>query len=246
MKKKICCSVALVVVLCVLALEKQAAIDSSASVVKKQERYTCSIALEFSKKHRSSIPRALSLLAGIGPNAYATGFIVDDRLVMTSYHVVSGKLSSSKKRLLGFRPDDELEVKAYVNGCRAKVLHVDENADLALLRVCSVSKPGSRPVFETEPSKNERLLLIAQPGDYKMVRRGVFHGMYTFRGQQYWSIKIDGRDGFSGSPVYNDRSQVVGVFSGYDWQQEVAFISPGAKAQQLLAEYDANVVKTTD
>ena len=62
-----------------------------------------------------------------GANGYATGFVVGDRLVMTAYHVVSGQLSPSKKTQLGFGAKDELEVKAYVNGCQAAVVRVDDD-----------------------------------------------------------------------------------------------------------------------
>ena len=55
--------------------------------------------------------------------------------------------------------------------------------------------------------------------------------------QEYWSVKIDSRDGFSGSPVYNSKAEVVGVFSGYDWSQKLALISPSTRAQKLLDEY---------
>jgi hypothetical protein len=55
--------------------------------------------------------------------------------------------------------------------------------------------------------------------------------------QEYWSVKIDSRDGFSGSPVYNSKAEVVGVFSGYDWSQKLALISPSTRAQKLLEEY---------
>jgi hypothetical protein len=48
---------------------------------------------------------------------------------------------------------------------------------------------------------------------------------------------MEGRDGFSGSPVYNGRGQIVGVFTGYDSAQKVALISPGASVQKLLTEY---------
>jgi hypothetical protein len=54
------------------------------------------------------------------------------------------------------------------------------------------------------------------------------------------SVKIEGRDGFSGSPVYNQKAEVVGIFSGYDWSQKVAVISPGARAQKLLVDYIAD------
>ncbi|HEY7543923.1 MAG TPA: serine protease, partial [Blastocatellia bacterium] len=135
---------------------------------------------------------------------------------------------------------DELRVQAYVDGCEAKVVKVDKEADLALLRVCS-TKPAQRPTFQAAPNKDEQMLLIAQPGDQKMVRLGSFKGQYNFRGNEYWSVKIEGQDGFSGSPVYNSNGEVVGVFCLYDWSQGVALLSPGVKAQQFLADYDASL-----
>ena len=106
-------------------------------------------------------------------------------------------------------------------------------------RVCRSQKQRRATAFQTAPSEDEKLLMIARPHGDKMVRRGVFSGPYTFRGQEYWSAKIDGRDGCSGSPVYNDRAEVVGVFSGYDWSKKLAVISPGAKVQKLLEDYSA-------
>ena len=70
-----------------------------------------------------------------------------------------------------------------------------------------------------------------------MVRRGVFQGPYLSRGLQYWSAKMDVRDGYSGSPVYNHRAELVGVFTGYDWSRKLALISPGVRAQKLLDDY---------
>jgi S1-C subfamily serine protease len=213
--------------------------DNARNVVKQQQRFTLSVALEFSKKGRNGFQRAISYLLDVGPNGHATGFLVGDGLVMTAYHVVSGELSSTKKVILGFRPDDQLEVRAFVNGCEAQVIAVDREGDLALLRVCS-TKQANRPKFQSTPTKNERLLLIAQPRDGKMISRGSFYGSYMFRGQEYWSVRIDTRDGFSGSPVYNDKGEVVGVFSGYDWSRKLALISPAPRAEKLLAAYFQN------
>ena len=70
--------------------------------VREQERYTVSLKLEFTRKNQRSLERAISFLLDSGPNGFATGFIVGDGLVMTSYHVVSGELSDSKKVILGF------------------------------------------------------------------------------------------------------------------------------------------------
>jgi hypothetical protein len=233
--KRILCGVAFVLVVASLLAPPTAADDPMAAVL-KQEVHSVSLDLRFDKKGRNSLQHALSLLDW-GPNGFATAFVVGDRLVMTAYHVVSGNLSPSKKSQLGFGAKDQLEVKAFVNGCQATVVRVDEEADLALLKVCRTPKQAGTPAFQASLSQDEKLLLIARPNGDKEVRRGIFSGPYTFRGKQYWSAKIEGHDGFSGSPVYNDRAQIIGVFSGYDWERKLAVISPGEKAQKLLEDY---------
>src|SRR6185503_13232650 len=110
--------------------------DVLAKVAKQHQTYTISVALEFTKKDRNPMLRVLAAVGAIDPNAHATGFLVGDGLVMTSYHVVSGKLNPRKKKLLGFKPDDELDVKVYVYNCQARVVKVDQQADLALLKIC--------------------------------------------------------------------------------------------------------------
>jgi S1-C subfamily serine protease len=243
MKKKVCCFGSAAMVLCVLT-SSSASKDNSGLVVKQRERYTRSIALEFSRKNRNVAERALSVLADVGPNAYASGFVVGDGLVMTAYHVVSGRLSASKRKLLGFRPDDELEVRAFVGGCPAKVVKIDKDADLALLAVCGSAKDAKRPTFQLAPSIDEQIILIAQPHESRFLRKGVFQGPYIFQGKQYLSIKVEAFDGFSGSPVYNNQGEIVGVFCGYDSNEGLAFISPGAKAQRFLEEWDAGIAST--
>lgn len=194
---------AFVVLSLLLPAAGSAAKKDSARVLKEQENSALSIALEFRKRDRNPLERAITFLFDYGPNGYATGFLVGDGLVMTAYHVVSGELDSLKKVALGFRADDELEVKAYVNGCRAKVIKVDKDADLALLEICG-SRPARPPSFQADPSKDEMLLLIARPHGDKITRRGIFYGSYIFRGQEFWSVKIDVRDGFSG-PLFITR-----------------------------------------
>jgi trypsin-like peptidase len=237
-KRKVC-FIALAAVVVPLFATRSTAEDKTAQVRKLQERYTISLELEFRKKKPNTFQRAISVLDW-GPNGYASGFLVGDGLVMTAYHVVSGQLNNAKKAILGFAPDDELKVSVYVNGCQANVVKVDESADLALLTVCRTPKATRAPAFQTELNKDEKLLLIARPHGDRIFSEGNFYGAYSFRGQQYWSAKIDPREGYSGSPVYNQKAELVGVFSGYDWSQKLALISPGARAQKLLEEYVAN------
>ena len=233
MKRIICSFVFVAIMLSSLAPQLSGADNASAL---KQGGHALSLELKFSKKNQTTLQRAVSFLDW-GPNGFATGFLVGDGLVMTAYHVVSGDLSVSKRAMLGFTAKDQLDVKIYINGCQATVLKVDADADLALLSVCRSQKQMRAPAFQMSPGKDERLLMIARPHGAKMVRRGIFQGPYMFRGHQYWSAKIDGRDGYSGSPVYNDKGELVGVFSGYDWSNKLAVISPGSRAQKLLEDY---------
>jgi S1-C subfamily serine protease len=159
---------------------------------------------------------------------------------MTAYHVISGNLSTTKKGMLGFKATDVLSVKVFVDGCRAKVIKVDKEADLALLEMCRSSKAAKAPKFQTAPNKDDKLFLIARPHGDKVVSHGSFVGDYMLGNQEYWSVRIDSRDGFSGSPVYNSNAEVVGVFSGYDWSQKLALISPSIRAQKLLDDYNAD------
>ena len=214
--------------------------DDPLAAVLKREGYAVSVGLKVRKKKRGPLPRLFDILGAEPPNAYATGFVVGDGLVMTAYHVVSGDLSADKRRQLGFSANEPLAVSAFVNDCEATVLGVDADADLALLRVCGgTQKRATAPAFQAGagPVQDERLLVVARPNGFKSVKRGVFSGTYTYHGRQYWAATIEGRDGFSGSPVYNDRGEIVGVFSGYDWTRKVSLISPGAKAQKLLEDY---------
>ena len=234
MKSKTC-SLAVAVLVFSLLAPNAGAEDPLAGVLKRGG-HTVSLDLKFTKKNQNPLQHVIAFL-DYGPNGFATGFIVGDGLVMTAHHVVSGDLSTSKKAQLGFGPKDQLKVKVYINGCQATVIKVDEAADLALLRACQSAKQVKLPSFQTDLIQDEKLLLIARPHGDKMVRRGVFHGPYLSRGLEYLSAKIDVRDGYSGSPVYNNRAELVGVFTGYDWSKKLALISPGVRAQKLLDDY---------
>jgi len=210
--------------------------DGVSPVLRQQESYILSLELEFTKKNQSSLQKAFTILDW-GINGHATGFLVANGIALTAYHVVSGDLSDNKRRLLGFKAQDQLNVKVYVNGCEATVIEVDKDADLALLSVCGSPRQVEPPKFQSSPSKDEQLLAIARLHGDKLVNRGTLYGSYRFRGQNYWSAKFDMRDGYSGSPVYNQKAEVIGVFSGYDWNQSLAVISPGIRAEKLIADY---------
>ena len=213
--------------------------DGLPSVTTKPNDQTVSLDLKFTKKKPNTLQRIFSFL-DYGPNGFATGFLVGNGLVITAYHAVSGDLSESKKVQLGFAPKDALDVAIYVNGCQASVIKIDQDADLALLRVCQSQRSLKTPAFQSNLIKDETLVVIARPHGNKIVRKGVFYGPHLLKGQEYSLAKIDGRDGYSGSPVYNEKAEIVGVFSGYDRIHKLAVLSPGVRAQKLLEDYMAD------
>lgn len=213
--------------------------DSTSKAFKLHERYTVSLELEFSRRNPNALDKVMTFLDW-GPNGYATGFMVGDGLLMTSYHVVSGELGAYKKIALGFSASDQLDVKVFVKGCHAKVITVDRDADLALLEMCTSQKKNIVPTFQPAPIKDEKLLLIARPHGDSIMRQGTFSGSYTLNGMDYLSAKLNARDGFSGSPVYNQQAELVGVMSGYDPTKKLALISPVVRVQKLLDDYTSS------
>jgi len=236
MERKLSSFVLLVAVVLSLLAPQCLARDKTTQAFKLQERYTVSLELEFSKKNPNPIDRVITFLDW-GPNGYATGFLIGDGLVMTAYHVVSGEIGSYKKLALGFSPDEQLEVKVLINGCHAKVINVDKDADLALLQICGSQKKNVVPAFQSTLTKDEKLLLIARPHGDSILRKGTLSGSYTLNGLEYWSAKLNARDGFSGSPVYNQQAELIGVMSGYDPSRNLALISPVVRVQKLLENY---------
>ena len=228
--KRICL---LAIIIACFSVSQRCLATSSTNSLKQQERNSVSLELEFSPKKATAVQRLVSFLDW-EPNAYATGFFVSNRLVITAYHVVSGELNISKRLALGLGRSEELAVRVFTHGCEARVLSFDKDADLALLEVCSMSDGSQSLAFQSTIEKDEKVLLIARPHGKKIVGYGTFNGAYSLNGIEYWSLRMTTRDGFSGSPVYNTHGEIIGVFSGYDWSQNLAIVSRGDRVQKLL------------
>ena len=92
MKRQLC---SLMLVASALVMLVAPCLAKNTAIFNQKER-TISLELEFTKKSSNPLQRVITFL-NWGPNAYATGFLVGGRLVMTAYHVVSGDLDESKK-----------------------------------------------------------------------------------------------------------------------------------------------------
>src|SRR5262249_24772940 len=171
MKSRLC--IALVVAQAVIFSLTPCFARNSSDIIKQRERNTVSLELQITKKNSNALQRFISFL-NLEPNGYATGFLVGDHLVMTAYHVVSANLDESKKLALGFNRTDELQARVYTNGCQAKILKVDQAADLALLEVCGLSKTASALTFQPTLSKAEPLSFIAHPPAHRLLHLTYF------------------------------------------------------------------------
>ncbi len=80
MKRKLC-GLAFVVIIHFLLAPVCSGGDTSRLL--KEGGYALSLELKFSKKEQNPLQRVLSFLE-MGPNGYATGFLVDDDLMITA------------------------------------------------------------------------------------------------------------------------------------------------------------------
>src|SRR5262249_49973143 len=106
MKSKLCSLTSIAALVIMLIAPVCGADKSSARMLKQQERYTLSLELEFTKKEQNPLEHAISVLFDVGPNGYATGFLVGNGLLMTAYDIISGNLTITKKDMLNFRTSD--------------------------------------------------------------------------------------------------------------------------------------------
>jgi len=99
------------------------------------------------------------------PSGAGSGVVLTpDGFLLTSAHVVDGRGRQGRA--------------SFVDGTEFPfaIVGTDPFSDLALLRVCRSPKQHREPSFQTTPSEDEKLLMIARPHGDKMVRRGVFSG----------------------------------------------------------------------
>ena len=172
--------------------------------------------------------RALQYTASIrGEGVYGAGIVVDARgYVLTNHHVIQGL----EKIRVSFVDTEDMP---------AKVVEVDKELDLALLKVETTRPVAAIPGEFLDMQVGDDVYAVGSP---RKMNFTVSRGMVSYVGR-----RIDGRyylqsdlatnDGNSGGPVVNDRGQVVAVmtFILRD-SQGLAFAVPISYAYERFAK----------
>ena len=92
--------------------------DTLTKIAKQYRGNTITVALEFSKKNRNPMMRALAAAGAIDPNGHATGFFVGEGLVMTSMSMFPVQIPN--EQMVDFKVlvpgDAEAELEAQFQG----------------------------------------------------------------------------------------------------------------------------------
>jgi len=149
------------------------------------------------------VQRATSAVVIVATNdGYGTGFFIAPDLVATNQHVIGGAGS--------------VLIKAVRNSqtYRAEVIAVDDENDLAILRVQREGRSTSvlRLAKGLPPDIGEAIFVVGNPRGYLgTLSTGIVSGYRAIEGGARMQISADVSPGSSGSPVLNMRGEVVGI-----------------------------------
>lgn len=165
----------------------------------------------------------------IPKQGYGTGFMVGPDLLMTNYHVIENASQAAGAKFAFFyeldiagHKRDEVIVGAAVDG----FLHTDSKLDFSLIRL--QPPPDFGPPLALKPvrvEQNQRVVIIQHPGGFfkKISLQNNFVAHADDRLIQYYTST---EAGSSGSPVFNDDFEVVGLH--HSWI-ELAEPDPGQR-----------------
>lgn len=185
-------------------------------------------------RHINLLHKALRAANGvvritIPKQGYGTGFMVGPDLIMTNHHVIENASQASGAEFAFFyeldiagHKRDEVIVGAAADG----LLHTDPQLDFSLIRL--QSPPDFGPPLALKPARveqNQRVAIIQHPGGFykKISLQNNFVAHADDRLIQYYTST---EAGSSGSPVFNDEFEVVGLHHGWI---ELAEPDPGQR-----------------
>jgi serine protease Do len=177
-------------------------------------------------ENRASI--AVIVAAGNTSLKLGTGFFVGAAgLLLTNFHVVEGM------ELVGVKTPGGNEVL-----WAKKATGFDLDNDLVVLRV---EANGTKPVALGDSDQTrvgEQIVVVGNPeGLEQTVSNGLVSGIREVDGRKLFQISAPISEGSSGSPVFDDRGDVIGVVvSSLESGQNLNFAVPINYAKPLLTE----------
>lgn len=163
--------------------------------------------------------------------ATGTGFIVEDSVVLTAAHVVSG----AEVQLL---TDDGRRAQATVRRSASEL-------DVAVLDV-QQALPGLTPIplANSLPELAQDVYAVSAPTNFStaMISRGVISGITQHGSGEVIQTDAAVNPGSSGGPLLDHEGRAVGLVSSkLEGAEGVAFAVPSAVVAEVLASTDAMV-----
>ena len=153
------------------------------------------------------------------------GFFVQSNKLVTSIHVLKGASRATIRTFDG---------KSYlVEG----ILALNEDNDLALLQTSTAANVAPLSLAGSVKAEGEQVTMISALDDTSWkVSSGVTSNLWYIQGAgEYLRITAEVRRGNSGSPIVNDRGEVVAVAALHiEGNDELSFAVPGEIIKSLL------------
>ncbi len=185
-------------------------------------------------ENRASI--AVIVAAGNTSLKLGTGFFLQpDGLLLTNFHVVEGM------DLVGVKtPGGSVVLWAK----KAKGFDLDN--DLVVLRVETSAVKSSNLGNSDQVRVGEQIVVVGNPeGLEQTVSNGLVSGIREVEGRRLFQISAPISEGSSGSPVFNDRGDVIGVaVSSLESGQNLNFAVPINYAKPLLTSMTENLISS--
>lgn len=140
-------------------------------------------------------------------NFGATGFLLSaEGYVVTNHHVISGSDSIHLQNSIG-------------ESFKAKVIHTDPIADLAILQITDTAFRKMKPtpyVFKKNTSElGEDVYTLGFPRDEAVYGQGYLSSMSGYSGDtSAYQISIPLNPGNSGGPLLDSKGNLIGIISG--------------------------------
>jgi endonuclease G len=152
-----------------------------------------------------------------GKGHAGTGFRIGDDLLLSNHHVLfgnSGKPATRVDAWFGFESSFDGQMRPYTSvPCRTDTIAGDRVHDWAVIRLAG-PPPAGTAVISLEgappPEVDDRVYIIQHPlGGPKKI--GMVHNVIRYIDDNLLRYWTDTEEGSSGSPVFNERWQLVGL-----------------------------------
>lgn len=164
------------------------------------------------------------------PSYIGTGFAIDEKHIMTSYHVLRGAVLIEVKDSKG-------------NNIYARVVYADPKRDIAIIEHTGIEK--LKPLkLSTDYDQGDRVVLIGHAHGFKYTSSyGHISGVRYF-GEQLGLIDTEvvqtdseNEPGKSGGPILNMKGEVVGMITMYYHHPGFNFSVSSMELQKAIAKF---------